>query len=263
MKKELKPEECLIVAADYSPKKFGGIKGVKEEVVALATKLAGLGVYIKVNSILRALGYGLIDELHERGLKVFADLKLIDIPKTMEFDGEFLVEAKPDMLTVMCCAGIDGMNAVQKVVGKNTEILGVTVLTSLNEEECQGIFTCSSKAGVLRFARMAKLAGLGSLILSPKEVGVEKDRFELMLSLNTPGVRPEWAIVDEDDQTKERTLTPKKAIMGGAKRIVMGRPITQAKANDNGLPQNSKEAVERTLEEIKQALKELKLKGGE
>ncbi len=257
----MKPEECLIVAADYSPKAFGGTKGVKKKVLELAEELSGLGVYIKVNSILRAVGYGFIKKLHNLGLKVFADLKLIDIPKTMQFDAEFLAEAKPDMLTVMCCAGIDGMNVVQKVVGEKTEVLGVTVLTSLNEEECQAIFTCSTKAGVLRFARMAKLAGLGSLILSPEEVEVVKDRFELMLSLNTPGVRPEWGIVQGDDQS--RVLTPKKAFLSGAKRIVMGRPITQAKANDRGLPQNSKEAVERTLKEIEQALEELKSEGGE
>lgn len=259
----MKAEECLIVAADYSPENFGGIRGVEEKVLNLAHDLEGLGVYIKINSILRAVGYSLITKLRNLGLKVFADLKLIDIEKTMEFDGQFLAEVKPDMLTVMCCAGIDGMNVVQKLVGEHTEVLGVTVLTSLNEEECQGIFTCSTKAGVLRFARMAKLAGLGSLILSPKEVEVVKDRFELMLSLNTPGVRPEWAIVEGDDQEKSRVLTPKKAIMAGAQRIVMGRPITQAGPNEEGLPQGPKEAVERTLEEIKRALEELKDRGGD
>jgi orotidine-5'-phosphate decarboxylase len=252
----MKAEERLIVAADYSPKKSGGFKGVEKKVIALAKDLSGSGVYIKVNSVLRAAGYSLITNLHDLGLKVFADLKLIDIPNTMEFDGEFLAEVKPDLLTVMCCAGIDGMNVVQKVVGMDTEILGVTILTSLNEEECQAVFTCSTRAGVLRFARMAKLAGLGSLILAPKEVEVVKDRFELMLTLNTPGVRPEWFIAGEDDQVKARTLTPKKAILNGAERIVMGRPIVKAGSNDKGLPQSPKEAVKRTLEEIRQALQE-------
>lgn len=248
MKKELKPEERLIVAADFSPKEHGGIQGVKQKVTTLAESLEGLGVYIKVNSILRAVGYDLITKLHDLGLKVFADLKLIDIPNTMKTDGELLAEVKPEILTVMCCAGIDGMNAVQKVIGQTTEILGVTILTSLNEEECQAIFTCSTRAGVLRFARMAKLAELGSLILSPKEIEVVKDRFELMLTLNTPGVRPEWFIDDKDDQEKARVMTPKKAILNGAERIVMGRPIVKDR--------NPKEAVEKTLQEIEQALEE-------
>lgn len=250
--KELRPEERLIVAADYSPKDFGGIQGVESKVLALAEELKGLGVYIKVNSVLRAVGYSLITKLHDLDLKVFADLKLIDIPNTMGTDGEMLTEVKPEILTVMCCAGINGMNAVQKVLGGTTEILGVTVLTSLNEKECQSIFTCSTKAGVLRFARMAQLAGLGGLILSPKEVNVLK-KFELTLSFNTPGIRPAWSLVEGDDQS--RVLTPQKAIENGAERIVMGRPIVKAGANDKGLPQNPRKAVERTLKEIKTGLK--------
>lgn len=252
--KELKPEERLIVAADYSPKEHGGIQGVEKKVLALAKDMEGLGVYIKVNSVLRAVGYNLIVQLRDLGLKVFADLKLIDIPNTMETDGEMLSEVKPEILTVMCCAGIDGMNTVQRVLGDSTEILGVTILTSLNEEECQAIFTCSTKAGVLRFARMAQLAGLGGLILSPKEVGIVSDRFELVLSLNTPGIRPEWGIVKGDDQARARVLTPREAIENDAERVVTGRPVTGAKPNDKRLPSSPREAVERTLEEIQAGL---------
>lgn len=244
----LQAAERLIVAADYSPKDFGGITGAEQQVLALAKDLQGTGVYIKVNSILRAVGYSLITKIHDLGLKAFADLKLIDIPNTMGTDGEMLAEVKPDILTVMCCAGIDGMHAVQKVLGGITEVLGVTVLTSLNEEECQAIFTCSTKAGVLRFSRMAQLAGLGGLILSPQEVEVVSKRFELMLSFNTPGIRPVWSLVEGDDQS--RVLTPQKAIANGAKRIVIGRPILTARPNDKGLPQSPKEAVVRTIEEI-------------
>jgi len=236
--------ERLIVAADFDPRKIiGGLAGVENKVLALANELKGLGVIIKVNSFLRMYGYELINILHGSGLKVFADLKLIDIPATMEIDAALLEQFKPDLLTVMCCAGIDGMHIVQKTL-PDTKVLGVTVLTSLNEEECQAIFTCSTKAGVLRFARMAKLAGLGELILSPKEVEVVKDRFELQLGLNTPGIRPVWSLVEGDDQS--RVLTPEQAIRNGAQRIVIGRPITQA--------ENPREAVERTLEEIAKGL---------
>ena len=83
----MKPEERLIVAADYSPKVFGGRKGVEEKVLSLAEELSGLGVYILINSILRAVGYNLIDKLHKLGLNVFGDLKLIDIPNTMAATG--------------------------------------------------------------------------------------------------------------------------------------------------------------------------------
>lgn len=244
MAKKLKPEERLIVAADYKPSEHGGIKGVEKKVMDLAKDLKDLGVFIKINSALRACGFGLVTKLHEAGLKVFADLKLIDIPKTMSFDAEFLVEVQPEIVTVMSCAGIDGMHVVQKVIGDSCEVLGVTILTSLNEEECQAIFTCSTKAGVLRFARMAQHAKLGGLILSPKEVDIVVNRFELTLSLNTPGIRPEWSLVEDDDQS--RILTPSKAIGNGAKRIILGRPITGDK--------NPRDAVLRTLDEIRVAL---------
>jgi len=96
------------------------------------------------------------------------------------------------------------------------------------------------------------LARLGGLILSPKEIEIVNDRFELTLSLNSPGIRPVWSFVEGDDQN--RILTPQKAIENGAERIVMGRPIVRACSNSKGLPQNPREAVKRTLEEIQSGL---------
>lgn len=236
----------LIVAADFDPLTDGGVEGVRLKVLALAKELEGMGVIIKVNSVLRACGYSLIVDLHRFGLQVFADLKLNDIPATMKIDAAMLAGYRPDFLTVMCSAGIEGMRVVQQAVGHITQVLGVTVLTSLDEEECQAIFSCSTKAGVLRFARMAQLAGLPGLILSPQEAEMLAERKELMLSLSTPGIRPIWSLVPGDDQ--QRVMTPAKAILAGATRLVIGRPITQA--------ENPHEAVVRTLEEITAALAE-------
>ena len=123
-------------------------------------------------------------------------------------------------------------------------MLGVTVLTSVDEEECQSIFSCSTKAGVLRFARMAQLAGVAGLVSSPQEAEMLAGKKELVLAANTPGIRPEWSLVAGDDQ--RRVMTPGKAMKAGVKRIVVGRPITQA---DNPL-----EAVRRTLDEMEAAL---------
>src|SRR3989344_585276 len=152
--------ERLVVAADFDTQKHGGIRGVHAKVLELGTNLRGLGVYIKVNSILRACGYGLIDELHQLGLKVFADLKLTDIPNTLAADGLLLAEAKAEIVTVMCSAGVDAMRALRQAVGPNTEVLGVTVLTSFGEEDYGASFGNSVRADVLRFARLAQLAGL-------------------------------------------------------------------------------------------------------
>lgn len=245
MKDNLTTAERLIVAADFKPDSTGS-KGVYDKVLNLAKTLEGTGVLIKINSSLRAFGYNLIGTLHDLDLKVFADLKLIDIPATMEIDGELLAESKPEIVTAMCCSGVKGLHGLQTKL-PDTEVLGVTVLTSLDEEECQSIFTCSTKAGVLRFARFAQAAGIGGLILSPMENEViESRRFEISLSLNNPGIRPEWSLVKGDDQ--KRVLTPRKAIANEAKRIVIGRPITQS---DNPL-----DAVRSTLEEIEQGLED-------
>ncbi|MDO8470867.1 MAG: orotidine-5'-phosphate decarboxylase [bacterium] len=234
----------LIVAADFDPRREGGAREVHDRVLVLAKSLEGTGVIIKVNSVLRAYGYTLISELHDLGLQVFADLKLTDIPNTVETDGAMLKEYKPEFITVMCSTGIDGMRAVRETVGQYTQVLGVTVLTSFNEEECQEIFGCSTKAGVLRFARMAQLAGLSGLILSPQEAEIIKARPELTLSLNTPGIRPLWSLVAGDDQ--ERVMTPAKAIKAGAMRVVIGRPIIQA--------EDPRHAVELALQEITEGL---------
>ena len=252
--KDMPIGERLIVAADYSPEEYGGIEGVRKKVLGLARDLKGTGVLIKVNSILRASGYGLVEDLHNLGVEVFADLKLVDIKNTMKTDGKMLSEINPKIVTVMGCAGIEGIKAVQEVLGSNTEVLVVTVLTSLDDDDCQLIFGCPTSAGVLKFARMAQLAGAGGLILSPAEIKDLKKRSEITLGMNAPNFRPDWSFIEDDDQNADRSLTIAEAFKNGAKRAVMGRAIINAKPNNNGLPQSPREAVELTLEEIKTGL---------
>lgn len=244
-------EERLIVAADYNPCDFGGRQGVRKKVLELAREIEGTGVYLKLNSVLRACGYDLIDELHQLGLKVFADLKLIDIPHTMGIDADLLNEVKPEIITVMCCAEVDGLLAVRKKLNIDIEVLGVTVLTSLDEERCQSVFGCSTKAGVLRFACLAQLAKISGLVLSPHELKIVVARPELTMTYNTPGIRPEWNVVDGDDQS--RVMIPRKAIIAGADRIIIGRPITRA-GKKPGIIKSPREAIEFTLEEIEEAI---------
>jgi orotidine-5'-phosphate decarboxylase len=242
-----KPQERLIVAADYEPTIDGGIKEVREKVLALAKQLKDMGIYIKINSILRACGYDLIVQLHDLGLQVMADLKLVDIPATMKIDGQLLSEVGPELVTVMANASIEGMSSLRYVL-PHTELLAVTILTSLDEDECQQVFGCSTKAGVVRFARMAQMAGFQGLVLSPKEVEVIRKRKEIGLSVNTPGIRPLWSLVEGDDQ--KRTGTPEEVILAGGDRVIIGRPITKAK--------DPREAVQKTLDEIQATLEKKK-----
>ena len=252
---KISTDGTLIVAADYSPAEYGGIKGARRKVLDLAWELADTGVYLKVNSILRASGFGLIDNLHEIGVKVFADLKLNDIPNTMSTDAKMLAEVKPEIVTVMGCAGIEGIRAVKGILGDDTEVLVVTVLTSLSDDECQMSFGCSASDGVLKFARMAQLAGADGLILSPTEVELVKSYPAITLSMNAPNFRPEWSSIKNDDQNPDRSLTITEAFRNGLKRAVMGRAIINAEPNKKGLPQNPREAVMLTFEEIKEGIR--------
>ncbi len=255
MQKILTPAERLIVAADFKPKDTrpyvptNGQKDhwrneVKSQVLALADSLKGTGVYLKVNSALRACGYDLIGEIQSRGLRVFADLKLIDISETLSTDGALIREAKPELLTTMCVAGLTAMQALKAEL-PDTEVLGVTVLTSLKDADTQAMFTCSTEEAVMRFAQVAADAKIDGLISSPKEAEVLRAKFGVILSLNTPAIRPTWAIVPGDDQNPERIMTPAKAIKAGADRVVVGRPIVKA--------EKPYDAVMRTIEEITKA----------
>lgn len=236
----------MIVAADFKPHPISieyaeNAASARVQVLDLARRLKGTGVYLKVNSALRAYGYGFIDEIHSYGLKVFADLKLFDIKETLETDGECLRKWRPELLTVTCAAGVTGMQALQAAL-PDTEILGVTVLTSFGDADTQEVFACSTDEAVMRLAGIAAEAGIGGLILSPREAERFRTEFGVTMSLNTPGIRPSWAIVHGDDQNPDRIMTPARAIEAGADRIIVGRPITQAK--------NPYDAAMRTIEEI-------------
>lgn len=254
--RQMKPEDRIIVAADFEPSSEEGGKinptdKVVEQVLSLARELEGTGVYIKVNSALVSDGSKMISNLHDLGLRVFADLKLNDIPKTMEYYAKLMHYHKPELLTVMCSSGIDGMRSVADVFQDlpDTEILGVTVLTSLDEETCKTIYGKSLEDAVQSFAKMAEDAGLQGLILSTKEALAVRSVLGDSLTLNTPGIRPEWSIVPDDDQSRFMTLV--NALKQNINRFVIGRPITLAAPNDEGRPQSPREAVERTLEEIR------------
>lgn len=244
--------DCLTIAADFEPTFQTGRQGVKAKVIKLATQMEGLGITIKINSILRSCGHELIADLKGMGSKVGADLKLTDIPETMKIDALLLAPYKPDFLTVMCNASVKGMKWVKNAIGEGVEVLGVTILTSLDDEECQGVYACSPPAGVLRFARLASAAGIDGLVLSPLELPIitkrQKEYGEFKnLSLNPAGIRPADKEVKADDQ--KRVGTPYHAIMNGARRVIIGRPITQAP--------NPREAAQQILEEIQRALEEL------
>ncbi len=243
--KKLTTNERLIVAADFKPSGHNGRQWVRSKVLKLADELAGTGVCIKVNSILRAVGYDLIDELHERELSVFADLKLFDIGNTLQTDGLMLAEAQPELLTVACTTGTAAVAALKEKL-PGTEVLGVTVLTTFKDQDVERMFLASIDEAVLRLARIGSDGSLDGFICSPAEATVLRAAFPATMTINTPNVRPLWSVLASDDQNLERVMTPAKAIKAGVDRIVVGRPILEAA--------DHRAAVLRILEELEEAV---------
>lgn len=241
-----RPSQRLIVAADFDPHQFEDRRHMLNAMMALADNLAGTGVIIKFNALMRDIGYSLIPEFHDRGLGVFADLKLNDIPQTMAIDGRLLAAHHPDLVTVMCSSGLKGMKALKDALGDETELLGVTVLTSLNDRQCCRIHGQDVRSTVAELAFLAREARIDGLILSPKELDIVS---HLSMTKNCPSIRPKWAQVAGDDQNLNRSMTPKQAILAGADRIVVGRPIT-------GNP-DQRQALGLTIAEIQEALDDL------
>jgi orotidine-5'-phosphate decarboxylase len=166
------------------------------------------------------------------GAGIFLDLKLHDIPVTVK--RAFLAASmfKPHFITVHCDEGRGVLKDVAESNPGDTKILGVTVLTSLNTEKLlemgyQSKYTEDLSALVILKARMAKEAGCHGVVCSGHEVAAVKAELGNDLTIVTPGIRPSWSLVDQDDQ--KRVVIPSKAVMNGADYIVVGRPIRDAK----------------------------------
>lgn len=250
----MEAKDRLIVSIDVDPRRDGGIACAREKAITIAKELADLGVYIKINSILRVMGYDLITLFHSLGLRVFADLKLIDTKKTLETDAAFLAHFNPEILTVMTDATAEGMRCVKNLL-PNTEVLGVTVLTNMQDIDCLKLHGAHIDIIVptrMDFAREAKLDGIvcaakdlnSTIVFEAKDAG---------LTLNTPGIRPSWSRVQNDDQ--KRVMRINDALKAGATRVIVGRPILEASKNTEGLPQNPREAAEWCLKEIENETK--------
>ncbi len=239
-KKELTVPDRLIVAADFK----GNHYEVYSQVIHLAQELCGTGVYIKVESVLRASEYSLIDVIHEHGLKVVADLKLSGTPETLESDGILLCEHKPEIVTVMCSTEMRAMMDLRNEL-PDTEILGVTVLTSHTEEYCNRLYRCSVEEMILRLCVEAENAEIYDVITSGREIAVVKKMFPRM-SVTAALIRPAWPADYMYDQNQRRVTTTTEAIKAGARHVIVGRPITEAI--------NPRDVVHRILDEISNAL---------
>ena len=178
---------------------------------------------IKIGSVaFNSLGHEVIEYAAQKGFDIFLDLKLHDIPNTVKKSIQGLSLLPIKMLTVHTSGGIDMMTAAMEAVsGKGIKVFGVTVLTSLDDEDTNAIFKRTSSKQVEAMIDEAVSAGIDGVVCSPHELKYIKKR-ESLLSI-TPGIRLE----DSNDDQK-RVMTPKEAIDLGADYLVIGRPITSS-----------------------------------
>lgn len=199
----------------------------REKALELAQTLAGSGCWLKVGLELYALsGLGLIDDFKKLGFQIFLDLKLHDIPNTVERTMQVLVNSGVDMINVHCSGGYEMMARTAEVCHKaGKKIIGVTVLTSMGGEELPTIGVRGSTVEqVVRLAKLAQKAALDGVVASAQEARVLRQECGAEFLLVTPGIRPAWS--EKNDQV--RVLTPAQAIAAGSSYLVVGRPVTRA-----------------------------------
>ena len=188
----------------------------------------------------------------EYGSAVFLDLKLHDIPATVERAMRGLSELDAALATVHCGESPRMLTAAVAGAGR-TGVLGVTVLTSVAIEDLRqaglaGDDDLGLEKLVLRRAQMARDAGCAGVVCSAREAGRIKARWGDALLAVTPGIRPAWEGVGHQDQ--KRVVTPADAIRQGSDYLVIGRPIRDAA--------RPAEAARRVADEIEVALADAK-----
>ncbi len=166
--------------------------------------------------------------LRAEGKRVFLDLKLHDIPRTVERAVGSCLRWEPDLLTIHAQGSVAMVEAAARAVreaGAATKILAVTVLTSLDRSDLDLLGVARPvEEQVLALGRLAVGAGAHGLVCSPREAGALRAALGPGALLVTPGVRPAGGAVGD----QKRVATPADAIRAGATHLVVGRPVLGA-----------------------------------
>lgn len=217
----------LIVALDVPS--FGEAEGlIKRLTPTVKIFKIGLGLFT-------LYGPEAVRLVQKKGAKVFLDLKFHDIPNTVAHSVRSAVRLGAFMVSLHALGGLEMiMQAVcaaqeesKRLKLNKPKVLGVTILTSLNESNIKEIgFSRNLDEEVLHLARMAKQARLDGIVASPKEISLIRKKIGRDFIIVTPGIRPAWAKGKSD---QKRIMTPREAIEAGADYIVVGRPVLEAK----------------------------------
>jgi orotidine-5'-phosphate decarboxylase len=214
------PRQKLIVAIDVST------TAAAQKIVAAVgdsalTYKVGMQLYT-------AEGPRVVRDLVAAGRRVFLDLKYHDIPNTAAAAVHEAANLGVSMLTVHAAGGGKMLRAATdaaRAVNPALLVLGVTVLTSLDENEMEKVgFRGTVREEVLRLAALALDRGCNGIVTSARETAAVRAELGHNFAIVTPGVRPAGS--GHADQA--RVATPAEAIAAGASHIVVGRPITEA-----------------------------------
>ena len=157
----------------------------------------------------------------------FGDYKLADIPVTCASAVKAVSDLKFDYITIHISSGLNAIKAAKKVAG-STKLIGVTILTSLDNKSLKKIgFDKNVKKLVMHQARLAAKANLDAIVCSPHEIKIVRKVFKK--EIITPGIR----LPGDKKEDQKRVMTPKQAFQIGATALVMGRSIIKGNVKNN------------------------------
>lgn len=213
--------QALCIALDGSDRRW---------ILDTARALAPCAGWLKLGlEAFVAHGPRLVEEIADAGAKVFLDLKLHDIPATVERAAANCAACGAAMLTVHAGGGrrmLEAAAAGARAGGSDVPtVVAVTVLTSLDRPALEELGIGREPLDlVLRWAALARDAGLGGVVASAREAAAVRRSCGDDFVIVTPGIRPASAAADD----QRRVLGPAEALAAGADLLVVGRPVTRA-----------------------------------
>ena len=210
-----------------------------ETAQALVRKVAGHIGGIKLGlEFFCAHGHHGVLEMHKLGLPLFLDLKLHDIPNTVAAAMQAVHVLEPAIVTVHASGGRAMMEDAKAAAGENCKVVGVTVLTSIDEQNLNAIGIAGNPhESALRLAELAHQSGLDGIVCSGHEVADIRRQWKNGFFV-VPGLR----LPDGKKGDQRRVVTPREARDAGASVLVVGRPISRAED-----PLAAARAIEATL----------------
>jgi orotidine-5'-phosphate decarboxylase len=205
----------------------------RDQAMALVRELTNARIFKVGLELFTAEGPQLVKDIGKLGKRVFLDLKLHDIPNTVAEAVRIGVRLGAAMMTIHASGGEGMMRKASEAASAESEktktarplLLGVTILTSLKDDDLQAIgMSPDTSEQVLRLAGLAKKSGMDGVVCSAQEIEVVRRESGKDFVIVTPGIRPAWAAA----QDQKRIMTPSLAIKKGSDYLVVGRPVTQA-----------------------------------